>query len=312
MRTILSMAGIFLLIAVLLMNEAPGSTYAQDGPRLASLEIDIWPEFDRPEVLVILHAQIAEDVTLPASVSLRIPSSSGGPTAMAYATSADGQLLNLPYQRSDAQADFIALTFSPPERFFRVEFYDALRVDNAGKSYTYVWPGDLLVGQLSVEVQQPAGATDLSVQPELGAAVVRPDGLSYREADLGALNAGDTLTIDVRYQKTDPRTSTESLGLATPAPPSATAGSGGEDGVPRWLLLLPLLAAFAIGASLVVVWRRRGWPFAPARGSTRADRRREQGGGKRASTAGFCRQCGNRLRVGDRFCPECGAAVKTS
>jgi hypothetical protein len=313
MRTILSIGCILLLVAAWLGHETPGSTYAQEGPRLASLEIDIWPEFDRPAVLVILHAQIAEDVTLPASVSLRIPSSSGGPAALAYATSEDGQLLNLPYERTDAQADFITLTFSPPERFFQVEFYDPLRTDNAGKNYSYVWPGDLAVDQVSVEVQQPAGATELSVQPELGAAVVRPDGLSYREAGLGASNVGDTLTIDVRYQKTDPRTSTEILGLVTPAPPSAAGGTGAEGGVPRWLLLLPLLAALAIGASFVVFWRRRGsLPSASARGVTRAGRRRERATGQRENAAGFCTRCGNRLRSGDRFCPECGTVVGTS
>ena len=310
MRTVLSIGCILLLVAAWLGHESPGGIYAQENPRLASLEIDIWPEFDRPAVLVIFHAEIAEDETLPASVTLRIPSSSGGPAALASATSADGQLLNLPYQRTD-EADFITLTFSPPERFFQVEFYDPLRADNAGKNYSYVWPGDIPVDQLNVQVQQPAGATELSVQPELGAAVVEPNGLSYREADLGALDVGNTLTIDVHYQKTDPRTSTEILGLATP--PSAAAGSGAEEGIPRWLVLLPLLAVLAIGASLFVFWRRRGsLATTSVRGAARAGRRREQAAGQREDAAGFCTRCGNRLRSGDRFCPECGTVVRTS
>ena len=313
MRTVLSIGCILLLVAVWLHHEAPASTYAQEGPRLASLEIDIWPEFDRPATLVILDAEIAGDVTLPASVSLRIPSSSGGPAALAYAASADGELLNLAYQRTDAQTDFITLTFSPPERFFHVEFYDPIRTDNADRNYTYVWPGDLPVDRLSVQLQQPAGATHLSVQPELGAGVVQPDGLAYRQADLGTFDAGKTLTIDIRYQKTDPRTSAEILGLATPAPPSATGGAGAEEGVSRWLLLLPLVAALVIGASVVIFWRWRGsLPSTSARRATRAGRRREQAAGQRENAAGFCPRCGKRLRSVDRFCPECGTVIPTS
>jgi len=313
MRTVLSIGCILLLVAVWLAHETAGSTYVQEGPRLASLEIDIWPEFDRPAALVILKAEIAGDVTLPASVSLRIPSSSGGPAALAYAASADGELLNLAYQRTDTQPNFIALTFSTPERFFHVEFYDPLRTDNTNRNYTYVWPGDLPVDRLSVQVQQPAGATELSGQPELGAGAVGPDGLTYRQADLGAFDADQTLTIDIRYQKTDPRTSAEILGLATPTPPAAAARTGSDDGAPRWLLLLPLLAALVIGASVVILWGRRRWiPSTSTRRLERAGRRRDDAAGRRENAAGFCPQCGNPLRSGDRFCPECGAAVRSS
>ncbi|MDP2950581.1 MAG: zinc ribbon domain-containing protein [Chloroflexota bacterium] len=311
MKIILSIGSILLLVTVWLGREAAESTYAQESPRLASLEIDIWPEFDRPAALVILRAEIAGDVTLPATVSLRIPTSSGGPAALASAASADSQLFDLPYQRTDAQVDFITLTFSTPDRFFQLEFYDPLRIDTADRNYTYVWPGDLPVDQLSVELQQPAGAADLSVQPELGAGVVNPDGLVYRQADLGAFDMGNGLTIDIRYRKTDPRTSAEILGLETRAPPSAAEGTGSE--VPRWLLVLPVLAALVIGASGVILWRRRGWlPSTSARRMTRAGRRREQAAGQPENVPHFCPRCGNRLRSRDRFCPECGTAVRTS
>ena len=51
-------------------------------PRLASLQIEIWPEFDRPAALVILRGELAADVALPATVSLRISNTdeSGAPT----------------------------------------------------------------------------------------------------------------------------------------------------------------------------------------------------------------------------------------
>ena len=88
-------------------------------PQLESMQIEIWPEYDRQAALVILRAALAADTKLPASVHLRIPASSGGPSAMAYSAAAGGNLLNLQYERKDA-GDSITLQFSVPERFFHV------------------------------------------------------------------------------------------------------------------------------------------------------------------------------------------------
>jgi hypothetical protein len=274
------------------------------------LDIAVWPEFDRSAALVILRAEIAEDVGLPGAVSLRIPASSGGPGALAYAASADGQLLNLVYQRSDAQ-DFITLTFSTPERFFQVEFYDPMAVATTDRSYTYTWPGDLTVDKLSVELQEPAAATGLTVQPELGPGEVRPDGLTSRQADLGAFGAGQTLAIDVRYQKSDSRTSAEILGLETGAP--TAGGTGSDEGVPVWLVALLAVVVLAVCAGGIVLWRWRERQTVTAAGrATRAARRREKATGQRESGTNFCPQCGAALRARDRFCPECGSAVRRS
>jgi hypothetical protein len=292
-----------LIVAVWLGWQAAGGAYAQENPRLASLDIAVWPEFDRPAALVILRAEIAGDVGLPAAVSLRIPASSGGPAALAYAASADGQLLNLVYQRSDAQ-DFITLTFSTPEHFFQVEFYDPMAVAAVDRSYTYTWPGDLAADKLSVELQEPAAATGLSVKPELGPGEVRPDGLTYRQADLGAFGAGQTLAIGVRYQKTDSRTSTEIL----------AAGTGSDEGAPVWLVVALLaLVVLAVCAGGIALWRwRERQIVTPSGRAARAARRREKATGQRESGTNFCPQCGAALRARDRFCPECGAAVRRS
>lgn len=307
MQMLRSIGFVLLLVTVWLGWQAAGSAYTQDNPDLAALKISVWPEFDRPAALVILHGEIAEDVDLPAAVSMRIPASSGGPGAVAYAPSADEQLLNLPYQQSAAQ-DFITLTFSAPERFFQVEFYEPISVATPEREYAYTWPGDFAVDSLSVELQEPATATSLTVQPEMPPGEAGQYGLIYREADLGALEESQTLTIDVSYQKADSRTSAEILGLETPATPSA-AGTGSEEGMPFWLLVLLVLAVLVASVSGVVLWRWRSRAsVATAGGATRAARRREQ----REDATNFCPQCGTPLRSRDRFCPECGAAVRKS
>jgi hypothetical protein len=260
---------------------------------LESLQIEIWPEYDRPAALVILKGELAGDVGLPAAVSLRIPASSGGPAAVAYATAKKGQLFNLQHDRSDA-ADYITLRFTVPLRFFHVEFYDRFAMGTNERNYTYVWPGDLPVRSLDVVVQEPAGASDISIQPELGDRSTGYDGMQYRSAQLGPVKQGAPLSIEIRYTKTDPRTSADILALNSPAPgPEATPATGQRNSF-RLFLALGAAALLVAGSGLVYFfwWRRRPRPRV---GST--------GGG------GFCAKCGNAVAASDRFCSKCGAAL---
>jgi hypothetical protein len=297
-----------MLIAVWLGTAATG-LYAQETLRLASLQVQIWPEFDRSAALVILRGEIADDATAPSTVTLRTPASSGGPAALASAASADGPLLNLPYERSDAE-DFITLRFTTQDRFFQLEFYDRLMVETADRSYRYVWPGDIPVDQLSVQVQQPAGATDFSVLPDLGVGTVGCGGLSYWESERGGFKLGRQFTVDLQYRKTDSRTTIEILGLSTPGSGSAV-GTDSDEGIPAWVLVLAVLVALVIGAGAASLWRWQGWPSPASAGRTqRAQRRPEGAAGQRDNRSAFCRQCGSRLRSGNRFCPDCGTPVR--
>ena len=283
---------VMLMPAVAAVAAPPGGAAKGDTP-LESMQIEIWPEYDRPAALVILRGELAGDVGLPAAVSLRIPASSGGPAAVAYATAKKGPLLNLKHDRSDA-ADFITLRFTVPARFFHLEFYDRLATGTGERTYKYLWPGDLSVSWLEVVVQEPAGASNISVKPALVESAAGSDGMRYRSAQLGPVKQGKSLPIEIRYAKTDPRTSAEILKLNAPAPdPQASAPPAKGD--PSSLLLASGAAAVlaaALGGAYLYWWRRR--PRPPV-GST--------GGG------GFCTKCGNGVAAGDRFCAKCGAAL---
>lgn len=274
-----------LLLAVLLALAPALAGAADSTPRLETLQVEIWPEYDRPAVLVILKGEIAADVALPAALSLRIPAATGGPAAVAYAAAKTGSLLNLPYERS-AAAGFIVLRFGVPERFFHVEFYDPLATGAPERSYTYLWPGDLELGALQVVVQEPAAARGISIQPDPGPWTTGTDGLRYGAANLGSTPQGTSRSVEIRYAKSDPRTSSEILKLGAPlASPSAVTSSGERDAF-RLFLAAAAVALLAVGAGLVYFlwWRRR----ARASGNS-------------------CGKCGHALAAGDRFCPKCGA-----
>lgn len=247
--------------------------HAAPSPPLAALQIEIWPEYDRPRALVILKGELGKDAP---SVALRIPASAGGPSALAYADES-GKLLNLPYEQQ-ADGSFIRLQFRPTQRNFHLEFYDALGLDSAQREYRYTWPADLAVGRLSVLVKEPAAASNLTVSPPLATAGLGPDGLALRAAELGARPAGQPLPIELRYTKSDPRPSTE-IAAARAAPAAAQ---------PWWRLPAMIAAGAALlGGIGLLVWRPRRVPASGA----------------------FCAKCGRAAREGDRFCASCGAAL---
>ena len=293
-----------LLMAVLALVLLPAfaagpatSGAVEKNPRLANLQIEIWPEYDRPAALVILRGALAADAALPADVTLRIPASSGGPSALAYSTAAGTNLLNLEHQRTDAK-DFITLRFKLPERFFHVEFYDPMPSSSPERSYTYVWPGDLRVDQLRLTMQEPAAASSFSTQPKLDATATAQDGLRYHSAELGAQPAGKPLPIKVSYTTTDARTSAQILQPKVPdlaqTPAARPAAAGSSDEVTKGVLVFILVLALVFGIATAVLW----W------------RGREKPPAVKAGHAGACAKCGTPRAAGNKFCPNCGARLK--
>jgi|KBSSwiStaDraftv2_1062776.scaffolds.fasta_scaffold34032_4 hypothetical protein len=281
----------------------PAFALAQTGgapkgnPRLASLNIEIWPEYDRPAALVILRGALAEGVKLPAAITLRLPAASGGPGAVAYSTTADGNLLNLKHERVNS-GEFITLRFEVPERFFHVEFYEPIATGASARAYRYVWPGDLAVDRVTVVVQEPASASEFSVEPRLEGLSTGQEGLRYRTGELGKLEAGKPLPIALRYTKLDatpsrPKAIEQPVPVTTPGPALAAApvAAATGSGLPNWVLPLAAMSLLGLSGAMFILW---WW-------------RRESGGARSATQ--FCAKCGAAQAPGSRFCATCGAKV---
>ncbi len=270
-----------------------GRSVPQGNPRLANLQIEIWPEYDRPAALVILRGEIPAEIPLPAALSLRIPAASGGPSAVASSAENGGNLLSMKYRREDAK-DFITLKFESPNRFFHVELYEPIDTHTSERNFAYLWQGDLAADRLSVVLQEPAGASDFSVVPNLENSASGQDGLRYRSADMGAFETKEELPIKVRYTKTDSRTSAEMLksksGASVPASVPAASLDANQE---LYLGLFGAAGGVALGAAAVVLW----W------------RKRNDNPGARSDRAGFCPKCGTPSGAGDRFCAKCGARL---
>jgi hypothetical protein len=291
-----SLAGVLLGISAMV---------AQPNPVLSALGIDLWPDYDRPGVLVIYRATIAPDVPQPTRLAVRIPAAAGLPNAVAERL-ADGQLITLPYERIvDGATARITLTTSQPT--VQLEYYDpVITRDGARRRFAFTWPGDLEVRDFSISVQQPRGAQAFTTIPGATRVAASADGLTYHALSRTGVKAGETVEVQVSYEKASDQLTTEAkTPAATPPvpPPPANAVSSGRT-VP-----IVLSALFLCAAAVTVGLAARARRLARAAPRSTAPPTARSRGLSRPATR-FCTQCGVGVDTSDRFCRRCGAALK--
>ena len=301
---------IFIFLLVLLI---PVGVQAQDEIRIAYLQIDLWPEYDRPEMLVILRASLVADVPLPVDVTFRIPTAAGEPNAVAV-RQPDGALLNTMYElQAEAQWAYVTVTATAPD--IQLEYYDPQIEKQAEKRhFEFVWVGEYDVASMLVQVQQPLGSTQMSIEPGLGEFEPGSDGMQYYIMEIGAPSAGDAVSVKVDYQKSSDALSIESFQVQ----PSAPIAEGSKGGAKIDLLsLLPwILGGF--GVLLVVggifwYWRS-GQDISEPKQTSRGRRAAsipQDGFDEGVGEGIYCHQCGKRAGSGDRFCRTCGARFRS-
>jgi hypothetical protein len=301
-----------LVLVILMLIMIPAAVQAQDDIRLSYLQIDLWPEYDRPEMLVIYRAQLAGDVTLPADVTFRIPAAAGAPNAVAV-KQPDGNLLNAMFeQQDDGLWAYITVTATAPE--IQLEYYDPqIEFSGSERQFEFSWLGDIDVEFMLIQVQQPVGASSMSIEPDLGEFTPGSDGLQYYTMEVGAPSAGDTVTVKMNYQKESDALSAEAFQVQPSAP--ITGDSQARTQVNLMSLLPWLLGAFGVllvGGGIFWYWRSGQDAPAPktkSRGqrSSVSSQANPEGG---SNSDIYCHQCGKRAASGDRFCRTCGGRLK--
>ena len=292
-------------LAVVLL--AVSAAAPQSGTIFSSLGIDLWPDYDRPGVLVIYRATIAPNVPLPTRLVFRIPAAAGFPNAVAERQAA-GQLTTLPYERTvDGETALIDFTASRP--IVQLEYYDpAITRDGVRRSFAFTWPGDFEVQDFGISLQQPALARNFTTVPEAVSAAAAIDGLTYHTLSRAGVEVGETVEIQASYETASDQLSVETIApVAAPLPPPAVETDAASD---NRTMRMAFAALFVSAAAAVVGFMVRGQRRArSAPRSTPPPRtaRSDASGGKATR---FCTQCGADVDGGDRFCRSCGAALK--
>ncbi len=300
---------VFLLSLILLF--VPFATRAQQGMTLSLVAVDLWPEFDRPTMLVIYHITLPAQTSLPVQMNLRIPAAVGVPNAVA-AKQADNSLVTIPYtQQTDG--DWSRLVFQATTKDVQVEYYDpGLQKSADQRHFEYTWPGDYAVDAFNIEVQQPTGATEMQFKPGTVSARQGDDGLKYYRMEVGSLTLGQQFQITIDYKKSTDELSASSV----PVEPSGPLNDP-NSGIASMTSILPW---FLGGVGLLLIVGGGVWYWQSGRQKARPDRelhRRNKpieslvADNTEASNV-YCHQCGKRASIGDRFCRTCGTELRIS
>lgn len=299
---------IVLLVIFLLL--LPLGAYAQNEPEMASVLVDLWPEYDQPSMLVIYHLTISPQSNLPLEVQLRIPSDAGAPHAVAV-RQPDGSLISVPYTMK-VEGDWTRIIFQATAPEVQIEFYDPnLVINGSERSYEYTWPGDYSVGSFAIEVQRPAGAEGLQVKPGMIGAKQGSDGLTYYNMNVGSLSKGQEFKITLTYSKESDVLSVSNL----PVEPSAPL-EGSTPVSASLASLLPWILGF-LGLVLIIgggIWY---WQSGRQKSLPRKENRKRRRSASPTVTSDdseasfiYCHQCGKRASSGDRFCRTCGTPLR--
>lgn len=294
---------------------------AQAAVTLSTLNIQIWPEFDRPSALVIIDGNLAPAVPLPAQVTLAVPAASGGPLAVAVWDTSN-RLLDAPYTTSQTGSDII-LTFTATTAKFRVEYYDpGITITDNTRNYAFTWKTPYAVEAISIRVQQPFDASALRTEPTLPDRETGDYGLNYISGALGAGTPGQTLQVNISYSKPTNELSINAVEAVAPTPVSvATPAVISQDNTP-WLIGLGVVGGLLVGGGAFWYWRGRSAPRSsraprnnpPPTSQRKAHRPRPQRQAAAAQSSvapqAFCTQCGQPTQSGDAFCRHCGAKLR--
>ncbi len=277
----------------------PAPSYAQSSiTAVSSLSVELWPDYDRPAVLVLFTGTLPDNTPLPATVVFPLPDNADL-NVVARITTAGNMVDDLQVTNNIG-----SITFSTSDSRFRVEYYHPYTVEGDQHQYNFSWQADFAVESFKLAVQQPVSATALQLQPTaVDIFSNTTDGFTYHALSDQPLPANQPYTAQVRYTMGSPQLSREQLPPASnpasvaPAPVLEPTTVSGVD----WPLILIGVGSFLI--TIAVTWQLATYRATRSATATSASK-------PPASKTRFCRECGSTLRPKDRFCRECGTAVK--
>jgi hypothetical protein len=312
-----------LLLSLLLASLLAGPGLAQSPTPLADLDIALWPEYDRPEVLVIFRGRIADAATLPAQLSFSLPATVQAMHAVAFVDDARGALVDIPDYAFSPSGDGKALSFSTPGRQFQFEYYhtDVLNKSGEMRSLSFSFTPSADIANLTLEVQQPTAAQAFTSTPPPSTTQVGQNGLTDAFYELGAVSAGDSRSLRASYTRsTDQLSVAEEVSLpsTTAQTPVEVGGGGLRDNL--GLILVGLGVLLLTGSLVYWFWSQRAvvvpepGPRQSSARVRRAARPRPPDGPRPPAPrvtgetlAAYCHRCGTKFRGDARYCHACGA-----
>ena len=292
--------GVLFLLVILIT----GSVKAQGDLIFDRLQVDIWPEYDRPDVLVIYRITLSSELSLPVSMSVKIPRVAGKPHVVSM-QGVDGLLYNLDYTIT-VEDEWLNVSFTSLSPEVHLEYYDPrLSRSRDSRSFEFLWPGDYTVSEMVVRIQQPVEAENLEIFPEMGLDREGEDGLTYYSVVVGSVNVGTPVAIQILYQK-DQDTLSQRLQPVQPVEPIMPQTLG-------WATFIEVLPwTLGVFGVLLIVGGGFWYWQSGSKVPNPIPRFFTSSGNKEAikltrDVEVYCFECGKRAMPGDVYCRSCGS-----
>jgi hypothetical protein len=300
---------------VLLTLFLPFTVYAQTTPEIQTLSVEVWPEFDRPETLIIYRVALNPNTSLPAEVTFQLPGHIENMHAIAVEQ--NNGLVDVPADSIEMRrdGDDLFLSFTTPSPNIQFEYYDPtiLNIDGDARELAYVFAAPYNVETAVVQVQQPAQATDFKIAPAASNSYVGRDGLNYHNIEQSNLASGETVEITVDYNRPTDQLSIEQISLNAPVPaqadpvvPTTTPTSTQQINWGYVMIGSGVVLLLAVGGYWW--WSQHQNNQVSQRRPARSTRRRRSKAVNQTDASGsYCYRCGTGLRSDAQFCHKCGA-----
>ncbi len=282
--------------------------WADDPNRASVLSISVWPEYDQPSVLVMVDGTLADSSNLPREITVTVPSSATL-VVTTYENSDGSYAPEQPNKSTSASDGYLQVTYTVKSAKYHVEYYDNILKGAPDKTLDFSYKTATPADQVTLEFQQPAKATNFTMSPT-ASGTRNESGFNYYSTQLSNVTAGQVVSAQVKYTKSDPNPSVSNTPASSTAPASAPAPAAASNSFSNIYLIaaLVVLGLLAVLGFFMLQQRSREGAMVFASGSKggRSAGARAKGV-RRTSGSVFCTQCGHALGGTDNFCPKCGA-----
>jgi hypothetical protein len=292
----------FLIFAMTVLLIFPSFVFAKDRIEIESINVELWPEFDKAEMLVIDHIMLSKDTVFPVQLDIHVPADAELNTV---AVGEPGGISDqgIEYTKKN-DGGWLVVSIKVTGPAIQLEYYDpGLKKDGSLHSYSYRWLSDYDVVDFGIILQEPFDATEFKSSLSLLDDGVHADNMQYYSSNVGAVPAGKTLSFDLSYEKPTDSLSVSRLEIQ---PVDVNENTPGRVSLNNFL---PYVIG-GLGIILIVgglaYYRQSG-----SAGSRKSRRRQNASAAREENESGvYCAQCGARAHGGDRFCRTCGSRIR--
>jgi hypothetical protein len=283
----------------------PSFAFAQNQVSIESVNVSLWPEYDKAEMLVINFITLSADTEFPVQLDVRISADAVLHTVAVGETSEGVSDQGIDYS-TKKDGEWLVVSINATGPAVQVEYYDPnLERNGSLRSYSYRWLSDYDVAGFVTVFQEPFDATGFKSSLPLQDDGIHSDNMQYYFSDVGAVPAGEVFTFDVSYQKPTDTLSVSRLEIQ----PVVV-----DENTPGRVSLNNFLPYIIGGFGVVLIVGGLVYYLQSGRTSSKKSRRRHpaHADGEESASDVYCAQCGTRARSGDRFCRTCGSRIRQS